>query len=71
MAKGSGYFTKGGQFMAEASQVMSGSTVMADGAMYYKERRQRYVGEPSLSPFSLLWERSKQRSFLLRFWSVF
>lgn len=40
MAKGSGYF-KGGQFVAEASQVMNASSLMADGALYYKERRQR------------------------------
>lgn len=41
LAKGSGYFAKGGQFVAEASQVMNASSLMADGALYYKERRQR------------------------------
>lgn len=44
MAKGSGYFTKGGQFMTEASQVINASSLMADGAIYYKEKRQRYAG---------------------------
>lgn len=41
MAKGGGYFTKGGQFMTEASQVMNAGSLMADGAVYYKEKRQR------------------------------
>lgn len=40
LTKGNAYFTKGGQFMPEAS-VMTSSSLMADGAMYYKERRQR------------------------------
>lgn len=44
VAKGSGYFAKGGQFMTEASQVMNATSLMTDGAMYYKEKRQRYVG---------------------------
>lgn len=44
MAKGSGYFTKGGQFMTEASQVINASSLMTDGAIYYKEKRQRYAG---------------------------
>lgn len=43
MAKGSGYFAKGGQFLTEASQAMSTTSLMSDGAMYYKEKRQRYV----------------------------
>ena len=39
--KGSTYFAKGGQFMAETSPVMTASSLMPDGAVYYKERRQR------------------------------
>lgn len=41
LAKGGTYFAKGGQFMPEAAPVMTASSLMADGAMYYKERRQR------------------------------
>lgn len=41
LAKGSGYFTKGGPFLTEASQVLSSSALMADGAVYFKEKRQR------------------------------
>lgn len=44
LAKGSGYFAKGGLFVAEASQAMSASSLVADGAVYYKEKRQRCVG---------------------------
>lgn len=42
MAKGSAYFAKGGQLAAETSAMMTASSLMADGTMYYKERRQRY-----------------------------
>lgn len=48
MAKGGAYFAKGGQFMAEASPVMSSSPLMPDGAMYFKERRQRSVSRTVL-----------------------
>lgn len=41
LAKGSAYFAKGGQLMPEASPVMTASSLMPDGALYYKERRQR------------------------------
>lgn len=41
LAKRNAYFAKGGQLMPEASPVMTTSSLMADGAMYYKERRQR------------------------------
>ncbi|XP_035026244.2 chromodomain-helicase-DNA-binding protein 7 [Hippoglossus stenolepis] len=43
LAKGSAYFAKGGQLMAESSPVMAAGSLMADGAMYYKERRQRWT----------------------------
>ncbi|KAK5859331.1 hypothetical protein PBY51_020894 [Eleginops maclovinus] len=43
MTEGSAYFAKGGQFMAEASPVMTASSLLPDGAMYYKERRQRWT----------------------------
>lgn len=49
MAKGSGHFAKGGQFLTEASQVVNASSLMAEGALYYKEKRQRYAG-PTLCP---------------------
>lgn len=42
LAKGGAYFAKGAQFLAEASPVMTTSSLMTDGAMYYKERRQRW-----------------------------
>lgn len=42
LAKGGAYFTKGGQFIPEGSPVMNTSSLMPDGAMYFKERRQRY-----------------------------
>lgn len=41
LAKGGAYFAKGPQFMAEASPVLAANPLLADGAMYYKERRQR------------------------------
>lgn len=41
LAKGSAYFAKGGQFMPEASPVLNASSLVSEGAMYYKERRQR------------------------------
>lgn len=41
LTKGATYFTKGGQFMPEASSGMTSSSLVADGALYYKERRQR------------------------------
>lgn len=41
LAKGGAYFTKGGQFIPEASPVMNTGTLMPDGAIYFKERRQR------------------------------
>lgn len=40
LTKGGAYFAKGGQFMSEGSPVMTNS-LMTDGAMYFKERRQR------------------------------
>ncbi|GLD61808.1 chromodomain-helicase-DNA-binding protein 7, partial [Lates japonicus] len=43
LAKRNAYFAKGGQLMPEASPVMTASSLMADGAMYYKERRQRWT----------------------------
>lgn len=43
LGKGGAYFAKGSQFMAEASPVVTASSLMADGAMYFKERRQRYA----------------------------
>lgn len=42
LAKGGAYFTKGGQFIPEGSPVMNTSSLIPDGAMYFKERRQRY-----------------------------
>lgn len=41
LAKGSPYFVKGGQFMPEASPIVAPASLMTDGALYYKERRQR------------------------------
>lgn len=41
LGKGGAYFTKGGQFMPEGSPVMTANSLMTDGAMYFKERRQR------------------------------
>lgn len=42
LTKGGAYFTKGGQFMAEASPVINaGAALLPDGAVYFKERRQR------------------------------
>lgn len=41
LTKGSAYFAKSGQYITDESPVMTTSALMTDGAMYYKERRQR------------------------------
>lgn len=46
LTKGGAYFAKGGPFLPEASPVMTAGSLMTDGAMYYKERRQRYSSDP-------------------------
>ncbi|XP_056276193.1 chromodomain-helicase-DNA-binding protein 7 isoform X2 [Pseudoliparis swirei] len=43
LTKGGAYFAKGGPFLPEASPVMTAGSLMTDGAMYYKERRQRWT----------------------------
>ncbi|XP_061695870.1 chromodomain-helicase-DNA-binding protein 7 isoform X2 [Syngnathoides biaculeatus] len=43
LAKGSAYFAKGGQFITDESSMLTTTALMSDGAMYYKERRQRWT----------------------------
>lgn len=67
LAKGSAYFAKGGQFMPEASPVLNASSLVSEGAMYYKERRQRWTRREEadfyrvVSTFGVVFDTKRQK----------
>ncbi|XP_054656461.1 chromodomain-helicase-DNA-binding protein 7 isoform X2 [Dunckerocampus dactyliophorus] len=73
LAKGSAYFAKGGQFMSEESPVMTTNSLMNDGAMYYKERRQRWTRREEadfyrvVSTFGVIFDTQRQKFDWMQF----
>ncbi|KAM4623653.1 chromodomain-helicase-DNA-binding protein 7, partial [Polymixia lowei] len=67
LAKGSPYLAKGGQFMPEAAAVAAHAAMMADGAMFFKERRQRWTRREEadfyrvVSTFGVVYDTQQQR----------
>uniref|UniRef100_A0A7N8XBC9 Chromodomain helicase DNA binding protein 7 n=1 Tax=Mastacembelus armatus TaxID=205130 RepID=A0A7N8XBC9_9TELE len=67
LVKGSPYFAKSGQFIPESSPVMNSSSLLSDGAVYYKERRQRWTRREEadfyrvVSTFGVVFDTQRQK----------